>query len=99
MNWPEQMDLRSPFASVMLLVLQLSSELLPIASKQTTVGLYISPNAASTVTGRRNVQASGTALVSAAPSLDKKIMIPLVCYSVQPQQIPPSPLYHLRNYG
>ena len=96
------MDLRSPFASVVLLVLQLSSELLPIASKQTTVGLYISPNAARTVTGRRKVQASRTALcdlISAAQSLDKKIMIPLVCYSVQPQQIPPSPLYHLRNYG
>ena len=49
MNWSEQMDLRSPFASVMLLEFQLPSELLPIAFKQTTVDSYISANSASTV--------------------------------------------------
>ena len=32
MNWSEQMDLRSPFASVMLLEFQLPSELLAIAN-------------------------------------------------------------------
>ena len=31
-------------------------------------------------------------LVSAAPSLDKKIMIPFVCYFVQPRQIHCCPL-------
>jgi hypothetical protein len=43
------MDLRSPFASVILFEFQLPSELLPIASKQTTGGSYISANSASTV--------------------------------------------------
>ena len=49
MNWSEQIDLRSPFASVVLLEFQPCSELPSIASKQSTVGSYISANSASTV--------------------------------------------------